>query len=160
MGSEMCIRDSRRSPTSNSLQVTVEFRSLRIKISSTSNFLLLDSLFQSPASIWRWDRTKTRSISTTSTLRSVLASARARPATLLTSNGTLKVTRGGHFREVQLFFCTRVLIVCWFQGRLVMINSGASEILYFETPRGNRVNIRSEGNLELSNRSSKRADST
>lgn len=32
-------------------------------------------------------------------------------------------------------------------GRLIMINSGAREILYFEAPRGNRVNIRSEGTV-------------
>ena len=30
-----------------------------------------------------------------------------------------------------------------------MINSGAREILYFEAPRGNRVNIRAEGELVL-----------
>ena len=29
-------------------------------------------------------------------------------------------------------------------GRLLMINSGAKEILYYECPRGNRVNIRDE----------------
>lgn len=30
------------------------------------------------------------------------------------------------------------------EGKLIMTNSGAKEILYFEVPRGNRVNIRSE----------------
>jgi microtubule-associated protein-like 6 len=30
------------------------------------------------------------------------------------------------------------------EGKLLMINSGAKEILYFETPRGNRVNIKEQ----------------
>lgn len=30
------------------------------------------------------------------------------------------------------------------EGKLLMTNSGAKELLYFETPRGNRVNIREE----------------
>ena len=31
------------------------------------------------------------------------------------------------------------------EGRLVMTNSGASEILYYEMPRGKRINIRADG---------------
>jgi hypothetical protein len=30
------------------------------------------------------------------------------------------------------------------EGKLLMTNSGAKELLYYEAPRGNRINIRSE----------------
>jgi hypothetical protein len=36
------------------------------------------------------------------------------------------------------------------KGRLIMINSGAKEILYYEAPRGTRLNIKSEDLAKIS----------